>query len=80
MVWSFPKFVCEVKGLTEMELNDKEPCLCHGDALGIKPDHHRISEASMQDQCPDTIFLIGQYWGLYWDNGKENRNYYSIIG
>ena len=20
------------------------------------------------------------YWGLYWDNGKENGNYYSILG
>ena len=19
-------------------------------------------------------------WGLYWDNGKENGNYYSILG
>ena len=24
--------------------------------------------------------LIGLYMGLYWDNGKENENYYSIIG
>ena len=21
-----------------------------------------------------------KYWGFYWDNGKENGNYYSIIG
>ena len=20
------------------------------------------------------------YWGLYWDNGKENGNYYNING
>ena len=20
------------------------------------------------------------YWGLYWDNGKYNGNYYSILG
>ena len=20
------------------------------------------------------------YWGVYWDNGKENGNYYSILG
>ena len=20
------------------------------------------------------------YWGIYWDNGKENGNYYSILG
>ena len=20
------------------------------------------------------------YWGLYWDNGKQNGNYYSILG
>ena len=20
------------------------------------------------------------YWGLYWDNGKENGNYYIILG
>ena len=20
------------------------------------------------------------YWGLYWDNGKQNGNYYIIIG
>ena len=23
---------------------------------------------------------LGSYWGLYWDNGKENGNYYSIFG
>ena len=20
------------------------------------------------------------YWGLYWDNGKENGSYYGILG
>ena len=20
------------------------------------------------------------YWGLYWNNGKENGNYYNILG
>ena len=27
------------------------------------------------------FYLLGDYiLGLYWDNGKENGNYYSIIG
>ena len=26
------------------------------------------------------LHYIGVLWGLYWDNGKENGNYYSIMG
>ena len=26
------------------------------------------------------IGIIGYILGLYWDNGKENGNYYSILG
>ena len=26
------------------------------------------------------IGFIGYIMGLYWDNGKENGNYYSILG
>ena len=26
----------------------------------------------------DTVGVIGiTYWGLYWENGKENGNYYN---
>ena len=21
----------------------------------------------------------GLYWGMYWDNGKENGNYYNVV-
>ena len=28
----------------------------------------------------DYRVYVGVYIGLYWDNGKENGNYYSIIG
>ena len=25
----------------------------------------------------ETIGITGVIWGLYWDNGKENGNYYN---
>ena len=30
----------------------------------------------MQSEC----WLQWLFWGLHWDNGKENGNYYSIVG
>ena len=27
-----------------------------------------------------TIIILGLYWGLYGDNGKENGNYYNNLG
>ena len=35
----------------------------------------------MEKKMETTIMgFIGYRMGLYWDNGKENGNYYSILG
>ena len=39
-------------------------------------DYMEIMEKNMET----TIGIIGYILGFYWDNGKENGNYYSIIG
>ena len=34
----------------------------------------------MEKKMETTIVYRGLYWGYIWDNGKENGNYYSILG
>ena len=29
----------------------------------------------MEKRMETTIWGLGLFWGLYWDNGKENENY-----
>ena len=37
-----------------------------------------IMEKNMETTIMGEIGIIGYiYWGLYWDNGKENGNYYK---
>ena len=53
-----------------MEKKRETTIVCRG-CLGIM-------EKKMETTVLDYVRILGYILGIYWDNGKENGNYYSI--
>ena len=43
------------------------------------PRYQAQQKGAKQPTSPSSLHAVGKL-GLYWDNGKENGNYYSRIG
>ena len=44
--------------------------------LGIYWGYIGIMEKNMETTIVVYLGMMGLYWGTYWDNGKQNGNYY----